>query len=753
MNDFYLSIKKFQSLYDNAIDFMYRYSPTRAFFFAVLFLITYFLISAQYNINTQFAIGYGSILFMFIALQFKKLHPSVVLFIKFMGFIVVMRYIYWRTFASLTYEGFFDFIGALLLYLAEIFAITIYLFGIFTSLNLLERKSIDLDEYPQEDWPSVDILIPTYNEPQIIIENTVLAALAIDYPKDKFTVNLLDDGGTTQKCNDPNKKKAQEARQRKKDLMKFCNTVGAKYVTREKNEHAKAGNINASLSQMHNDFILILDTDHVPAKQFLKKTTGWFLKDEKIFLVQTPHAFYNQDPIERNLRMGDTVLNENDMFYKNIQLGHDFWESSFFCGSAAVLRRSLIDELGGIARETITEDAETAIKLHDKGYKSVYIREPMVRGLQAESFGALVAQRIRWTQGMVQIFILKNPFMTKGLKWYQKISYTTASFFWFFAYSRVVFYMAPLLYLFFGLKIYNANGVEMLAYVVPHIAMAVMMSYFLYAKVRNPFFSELYETVLSFFTLPAIISVLRNPRSPTFNVTPKGQEMMKDHISDLATPFVVIFTLVLFGFIAAGVRFYLYPNEFEVILMTFAWNLFNMFLLVAAIGVVSEKKEVRRSIRIPLHSECKIYTDDTYYDASIVDISEGGVNVTPKDTTIKYEDLLSVSPAVAIELKDIDGKVFKIPSKFLKSFNWGKKLVFVFENIKFNIPLRQKLVQIIYGNTTKWKEIEDEKPIMTPSESFMFIMKQSFKNAMFREAYKFTFHKFRDTILLRRNSR
>ena len=716
--------------------------------FFALFVITYLLISSQYNINTQFAIGYGSMLFMIVILQFKNLPQNVVLFVKFMGFIVVMRYLYWRTFESLTYEGFFDFIGAVMLYLAEVFAIVIYLLGIFTSLNLLKRKPIDLDEYPKEQWPKVDILIPTYNEPQLIIENTVLAALAMDYPKDKFSVNLLDDGGTDQKCNQDNKEAAQEARQRRKDLMKFCEFVGARYITREKNENAKAGNLNESLSKIDGDFILILDTDHVPAKQFLKKTTGWFLKDEKVFLVQTPHAFYNQDPIERNLRMGDVAISENDMFYKNIQLGHDFWESSFFCGSAAVLRRSMIDELGGIAGETITEDAETAIKLHDKGYKSVYISEPMVRGLQTESFGALVIQRIRWTQGMVQIFLLKNPFTSKNLKWYQKISYLSASFFWFFAYSRVVFYMAPLLYLFFGLRIYNANGMEMLAYVVPHMSMAVMMSYFLYAKVRNPFFSELYETVLSFFTLPAIISVLRNPRAPTFDVTPKGQEMIKDHISDLAVPFVIIFTFVALGFVASVVRLFLYPYETEVILMTTMWNLLNILLLTAAIGVTSEKREVRKSIRVPLNAECKIMLGDREYMGTIVDISEGGLNITPLDDKIKYEEILSASPNVEIELEDIDDKPFAIPSRFLRSFNWGKRLVFVFEDMEYNIPLRQKLIQIIYGNTTKWREIEDTKPIMSPFVSFMFIIKQSIKNAMFRDAYKFTFNKLRDTLRL-----
>ena len=739
------------TLYDKVVDYIYNHTFTRLFLFVVLALILYLLVSSQYKIEIQFLIGYGAILFMFIIFQFKELPSGVVLFVKFVGVVVVLRYLYWRTFESLTYDGFLDFIGAILLYIAEVFAIIIYLLGIFTSLNLLKRKSIDLAEYPQKEWPTVDILIPTYNEPQIIIENTVLAALAMDYPADKFTVNLLDDGGTDQKCNNANEEAAKGARQRRKDLMKFCDYVGARYITRPKNENAKAGNINEALNFVHGDLILILDTDHVPAKQFLQKTVGWFLKDEKVFLVQTPHAFYNQDPIERNLRMGDVPLSENDMFYKYIQLGHDFWESSFFCGSAAVLKRSMIDELGGIAGETITEDAETAIKLHDKGYKSVYIREPMVRGLQAESFGALVIQRVRWTQGMVQIFLLKNPFLSKNLQWYQKISYVSASFFWFFAYSRTVFYLAPLMYLFFGLRVYNANGIEMLAYVVPHMSMAIMMSYFLYAKVRNPFFSELYETVLSFFTLPAIISVLKNPRSPTFDVTPKGQEMMQDHISDLAIPFVIIFTFVVFGFVAAAFKLYSNPGQYDVILMTTAWNLLNMLLLVAAIGVTSEKKEVRKSIRIPLNADCTIIHKGKKYAGKIIDLSEGGMNIEPKDPTIPYEEIFKAAPNVEIELADIDGEPFTIPSNFLRSFNWGKKLVFIFEEMEFNIPLRQKLILIIYGNTTKWKEIEDTKPILTPLASFIFIIKQSFKNAMFRDAYKLTFSKLRDSLIPRRN--
>ena len=643
----------------------------------VTFSIFYILVTSHYYIQTQFIVAYGTLIFLYFALKLKKIPDYLTLFIKFLAVVLVFRYLYWRVTSSLVYDGFIDFIGALLLFGAELIAISIYLLGIFTSMSILKRQPIDLDQYDEYDYPTVDVLIPTYNEPVDMCEKTILAALAFDYPKNKFRVYLLDDGGTDQKCNDKDEQKAKEAKQRREYLTSFCNAVGAIYLTREKNEHAKAGNLNSALNSIYGDLILVLDTDHIPAPQFLQRTVGWFLKDKKMFLVQTPHAFYNADPIERNLKMFGTSISENDMFYHHILLGHDFWQSAFFCGSAAVLRRKYIDEVGGIAGDTITEDAETAIKLHGKGYKSAYIDESMVRGLNAEDFASLVLQRVRWTQGMVQLFIMKNPFLAKKLKWHQKLSYMSASLFWFFAFSRVIFFLSPLMYMFFGLKIYSANGMEMLAYVVPHIVMGIMMSFFLYSKVRNPFFSEIYETALSFFTLPAIIETIFNPRNPTFKVTPKGTDISKTYVSELAIPFVVMTMIVSFAFVAGIVKLYLYPQEVSIILMTVFWNFINLLLLVTAIAVSSEKSDERKSIRVLLNQECNIIIDHKRYKGTIIDISEGGVSVEPKNPKHK-EIMLHSAHKVKIQLKDTNGEFFKVPVKFLKSLKWGHILIFEF---------------------------------------------------------------------------
>ncbi len=680
-------------------------------------------------------IGYSAMIFMLIVFKIKKRSTFFDLFIKFVALFIVFRYLYWRTFETLVFENIFDSIGMMLLYSAELFAISIYVLGLFTSLSILNRKSIDLKEFEEKDYPTVDVLITTYNEPYDIIEKTVLAAVDLDYPKIKFAVYLLDDGGTAQKCNSKKNQEAEEAQKRKKYLQEFCEKAGAIYLTREKNENAKAGNINTALSSVTGELILMLDADHIPAPQFLQKTIGWFLKDEKMFLVQTPHSFYNPDPVERNLRMAGVSQSENDMFYKYIQKGHDFWQSSFFCGSAAVLRRKFIDEIGGIAGETITEDAETAIGLHNKGYRSAYVDEPMVRGLQAETFSALVLQRVRWTQGMVQIFILKNPFLSKGLKWHQKMSYISACFFWFFAYSRVVFFISPLLFLFFGLKIYNATGTEVLAYVVPHMFMAISMSYFLYSKVRNPFFSELYETVLSFFTLPAIISTLFNPRNPTFKVTPKGHEVAEDYVSELGGVFVVVFIVIVLGVFASILRLIFFPEYIDVILITGTWNLLNLILILAAMGVVSEKKEVRQSIRIPLHKDVKIFMDNKDIYGSISDISEGGAKIKFKNAS-SIKDLIDSVGYLDLVMRGVKGEEMKLQAKFLHTIGDGGDAIFTFKDVTNDFYTRTKLIQLIYGNTTNWQMYEDQKPVMNPLRSFIYIIKQTLTNVMFKEMFK-----------------
>ena len=122
-------------------------------------------------------------------------------------------------------------------------------------------------------------------------------------------------------------------------MSEFAFEAGIGYKTRADNKHAKAGNINTALKTLNSPLVAIFDCDHVPTRSFLQMTVGWFLRDRKLAMLQTPHHFYSPDPFERNLQQFRVIPNEGELFYGIVQDGNDFWNASFFCGSCAVLRR------------------------------------------------------------------------------------------------------------------------------------------------------------------------------------------------------------------------------------------------------------------------------------------------------------------------------------------------------------------------------------------------------------------------------
>ncbi len=236
---------------------------------------------------------------------------------------------------------------------------------------------------------------------------------------------------------------------------------------------------------------------------------------------------------------------ENEMFYGVIQRGLDKWNAAFFCGSAAVLRRAALEEVGGFSGISITEDCETALDLHSRGWNSLYVDRPMISGLQPETFASFIGQRSRWCRGMFQIFLLKNPMFKAGLSLSQKICYLSNMSYWFFPLFRLPFLIAPFLYIWFSLQITIANLHEFVAYTTLYMVVNVMMQNYMYGSVRWPFISELYEFVQSIFLSRGLLSVIANPRKPTFNVTDKGQSLEKDFLSELAMPYFVIFGFIL----------------------------------------------------------------------------------------------------------------------------------------------------------------------------------------------------------------
>ncbi|WP_048436246.1 UDP-forming cellulose synthase catalytic subunit [Methylobacterium platani] len=516
-----------------------------------------------------------------------------------LGTLVVIRYVYWRLTGTL--PSLDDPVGlgcGLVLLGAELYCVLILAVSLVVNADPLVRESVPLPA--AADLPAVDVLVPSYNEPTAILGVTLAAALNLDYPAGKLTVWLLDDGGTDQKCADPDPVRAAAARARRAELQALCAALGARYVTRARNEHAKAGNLNNGLCASRAGIVLVLDADHAPFRSFLTETVGLFAQDPSLFLVQTPHVFLNPDPVERNLRTFARMPSENEMFYGVTQAGLDKWNGSFFCGSAALLRRSALDAVGGFSGITITEDCETALDLHGRGWTSAYVGQPLIAGLQPESLADFIGQRARWCQGMIQILLLKNPLTKPGLSPIQRLAYLSSMTFWFFPLPRLVFMLAPLLHIFFDVKIFVSSVDEALAYTATYIVANLMIQNYLYGHVRWPFVSELYEYVQGVFLVRSIASVVASPRRPSFSVTAKGAGLEHDHLSALAWPFFAIFAALAAGCGMAAWRYLYEPGVTSLMLVVGLWCAFNLVIAGVALGVVAERRQDERSPSLPV---------------------------------------------------------------------------------------------------------------------------------------------------------
>lgn len=497
-----------------------------------------------------------------------------------LAMIASCRYGWWRVTQSMDLDPGWESVLGYTLLGAEVYAWLIMLLGFAQCAWPLRRPPAPLPATP-EHWPTVDIFIPTYNEPLSVLRPTVLAAKGIDWPADRLRIFLLDDG-------------------RREAMRQFAHEVGIEYVSRPDNRHAKAGNLNHALGRTNGEFIAIFDCDHLPVRSFLQTTMGWMLRDRRCAMIQTPHHFFSPDPFERNLETFRRIPNEGSLFYGLVQDGNDFWNATFFCGSCAVLRRSALLEIGGIAVETVTEDAHTALRLHRHGYKTAYLNITQAAGLATESLAAHVAQRIRWARGMAQIWRVDNPLLGRGLGWMQRLCYSNSMLHFFYGLPRLIFLTAPLAYLYFQLHIIRSSAVIFALYVLPHLVLPHITTARMQGAYRHSFWAEVYETVLAWYiTLPTSLAFI-NPRAGRFNVTVKGGLVRRTHFDwHISRPYFGLVLLNAAGLLVGLVRLF-YWNRFEAgtVVLNLLWTAFNLLILGAAIGVGHERRQVRNFHRV-----------------------------------------------------------------------------------------------------------------------------------------------------------
>lgn len=627
--------------------------------------------------------------------------------------IIVLRYYIWRLLETLPDPGLtVSFIVALMLLVVESYSIMVFFLNAFIGADPTRRP------FPPTvapaDLPTVDILVPSYNEPAEMLSVTLAAAKNMIYPADKRTVTLCDDGGTDQRCNAADPDLAQAARARRAELQALCKELGVRYATRARNESAKAGNMSSALENLSGDLVVVFDADHVPSRDFLARTVTHFVDDPKLFLVQTPHFFINKDPIQRNLELSEKCPPENEMFYSLIHRGLDRWDGAFFCGSAAVLRRKALDAVGGFAGETITEDAETALEIHSAGWKSLYIDRAMIAGLQPETFASFIQQRGRWAAGMMQMLLLKNPLFRPGLRLAQRICYINSMSFWLFPIIRLFYLYVPLVYLFFGVEIFVATFEEVLAYMLGYLAVSYMVQNALYARFRWPLISEIYEVAQAPYLARAVLRTVLRPRGATFNVTAKDETLDHDFISPIHWPLTFLFFTMLSGVIALGIRWYAFPGDHPVLAVVGGWAVFNFILVSIAYRAVAEKQQRRASPRVEMDVPARIWIPgnrDEFSGVRIVDTSTSGVRLLLEtgqalpggtDAASLLHSQIALRPRLT-ESPHLESRIVGIV-RSIQQTPEGQLLGILFEPDQ-PMSSRETVAYLIFGDSENWQRV------------------------------------------------
>ncbi|HMG02455.1 MAG TPA: UDP-forming cellulose synthase catalytic subunit [Edaphobacter sp.] len=580
---------------------------------------------------------------------------------------------------------------------AEMYAFAILLLGFIQMIYPLHRPPAPLPD-DIDEWPDVDLLIPTYNEPLSVVRSTALASINIDYPSDKLHVYLLDDG-------------------RRQEFRDFCEKIGIGYVIRPDNKHAKAGNINSALKRMTSPLVAIFDCDHVPTRSFLQVTAGWFLKDKKLGMLQTPHHFYSPDPFERNLGSYRTVPNEGELFYGLLQDGNDLWNATFFCGSCAVLRRSALDEIGGIAVETVTEDAHTSLRMQIRGWNTAYINRPQAAGLATESLSAHVGQRIRWARGMIQILRTDNPLFVRGLKLTQRLCYFNAMVHFLYALPRLIFLTAPLVYMLFGLRNIPGLWITIGAYAIPHLVLSTLTNSRLQGKYRYSFWNEIYETVLAPYILGPTLLALVNPKLGKFNVTAKGG-VVKNRYFDktIARPYGVLLLLNYFGLAVAPWRFFVHNADHKgAVLMNVFWIIFNCVILGTANAVAVEAQQRRGSVRL---SRKMIVSIRTLSGATVSGISS---DLSLGGGAISMEQATMLDQGALIDIIYTGGDAVVLPAKVVS--NNGTNLRFQYRQL--TLEQEEALTLVLYSRADSW--LTEDHPRDRPLKSLAAIIRLSLR--------------------------
>lgn len=500
-----------------------------------------------------------------------------------------------------TWQGSHPLAFAILLF-AEIFSFLTFVLFLYDSWRIPPVVS------PKPLDETVDIVITTYDEDVSILEPTIVSSLRVNQVG---KVWVLDDG--------------------KRDAVaELCKLLEVNYVTRPDNKHAKAGNINHALPIIDSELILFLDADHVPSREIVERLSGYFI-DPRVAVVQSSHGFRNRDSSQHR----DLARHEQSLFYEVLMPARDRSQCAFWSGSAAILRKSALEKIGGVATETITEDLHTSLKLQRAGYLVRYHNETLVSALAPHTAADYLLQRDRWARGTLSVLTSSDsPIFGKGWKLGQRIHYLNNFLYYLIPFQRLAYVGSLVLLFFFGWLPISNVSIEILVLILLNLFMTGFTSVLFARGKRDAFDGTQFTWLSASIHLKALIDLVRKRRTP-FAVTPKVATQLSfwEKVSILRLPIIVFGVLIVALIYSAlhqlGVlNSYAFLNKWVPGIhdsVVFWWATFFLYLEVFSIERLLRHEFKRNQVRALWRFQTQLPGYINGSSVLITDIHESGV--------------------------------------------------------------------------------------------------------------------------------
>ncbi|MGH2453662.1 MAG: glycosyltransferase [bacterium] len=506
-------------------------------------------------------------------------------------------YLVWRLVATLNQEALWL---AIPVWAAEAYGFLAAAMFFFTAWRLTDRAAP-----PAPPGLTVDLFITTGDEPVWLVRRAVLGARAIRYP---HQTTVLDQGA-------------------RPEIARLAGELGIRYAPAPGMGQSKADALNEALERSAGEFIAIFDADHVPLPEFLDRTLGYF-KDPRVSFVQTAHDFYNVDSYQHRFDVeARKTWHDQMLFFRVVQPGRDRVNAAVFSGSCAVLRRKALEDTGGFARETQAEDLHTSIRLHARGWGSVYHNEILAYGLAPATAGPYHAQRLRWGQGAMQVLRYSNPLRLRGLTAAQRLVYLASMSAYFDGFQKAIFYVTPAVFLISGiLPVAAETGAFLIRFALYYGLMLAAST-----AAGRGYGMALYDVhyaMVRFYTyIKSTVELLVRRVRPAFD-------------TDTAAPPWRVLIPVWSVFLVNDVGVYMGTMRFAggielnapAYVFTMLWATMNVWLAIWAIWFTMRKVERRALYRVPVAIPVRYASDEGDVGVGVlVDVHEEGAGlVVPK---------------------------------------------------------------------------------------------------------------------------